>query len=393
MKKLVVLLVVLAAVLGILCPPTANALEKSSASSLTQPGAQMARTLSEITGVAISQLLGVGVVGAMQYFRVQHEAEKARLPWFASPWFWVPALLVVAVCFLKDTAGAALPTAVKKPLDVIETVEHKISGLVATGAFVPIAVSLMHDVGRSGSSFSSLGFAALDFHWLSNLLMTPVAMILFFVVFLASNAINILILLSPFTVVDAALKGFRTTILASVVASAYANPWLGAAWALVVVVISYFIAGWSFRLSHFGMEFIWDYATFRSRRFTPDAQENKLFLSRKINSVPARTYGKLSRDGQGNLVLSYRPWLVLPRRTMTLPAGNYEAGHGLFYSEILRVEAGAAKTMILLPPRYQGHESQLVKIYALTGSREVGLRAAWSWLKNMLRGGAATQTA
>lgn len=391
MKKLVVLLVVLAAITGILCPPNAAALEKSSAS--TTPGAQMARTLSEITGVAISPLLGVGVVGALQYSRAKTDAEKARLPWFANPWFWAPALLVVAVCFLKDTAGAALPTAMKKPLDVLETVEHKVSGLVATGAFVPIAVSLMRDAGVSGSSFSSMGFAALDFHWLYNLIMTPVAMVLFFVVFLASNAINILILLSPFTTVDTALKTFRTTVLASVVASAYANPWLGAAWALIIVVISYFIAGWSFRLSHFGLEFIWDYVTFRRRRFQPDAAANKMFLSRKVNGVPARTYGKLSRDDQGGLTFDYHPWLVLPRRSVAFPEGKYETGHGLFYSEILRVEGDSTKTMILLPPRYQGHEDQLVKIYALAGSREVGLRAAWTWIKGIFSGGPATQAA
>ena len=393
MKKLVVLLVVLAAVTGMLCPPTAHALEKSSTDPAVKPGVQMAQTLSQITGVAISPLLGVGVVGAMQYYRAKTEEQKARLPWFASPMFWVPALLVVAVCFIKDTAGTVLPTAIKKPLDVVETVEHKISGLVATGAFVPIAVSLMHDAGLTGSSFSSLGFAAIDFHWAYNLIMTPVAMILFFVVFLASNAINILILLSPFTTVDTALKGFRTAILASVVASAWANPWLGAAWALIIVVISYFIAGWSFRLSHFGMEFIWDYVTFRSRRFVPDAKENKMFLSRKINNAPARTYGKLYRDERGTLVFDYHPWLVLPRRSLMLPEGKYETGHGLFYSEILRVDGDSTKTMILLPPRFQGHEDQLVKIYSLAGSREVGLRAAWSWLKNILRGGTAAQAA
>ena len=391
MKKLVVLPALLAVVMGMLCPPSARALEKSSPAPSNQAGAQMAQTLSQITGVAISPLMGVGVVGAMQYYRAKTEAEKARLPWFASPLFWVPALLVVAVCFLKDTAGAALPTAMKKPLDVLETVEHKVSGVVATGAFVPFAVSLMHDAGLTGSSFSSLGFAAIDFHWAYNLIMTPLAMILFFVVFLASNAINILILLSPFTTVDTALKGFRTAILASVVASAWANPWLGAAWALIIVVISYFIAGWSFRLSHFGMEFIWDYVTFRSRRFVPDARENKMFLGRKINDAPARTYGKLSRNDQGNLVLNYRPWLVLPPRTLVLPEGRYETGHGLFYSEILRVEGDSTKTMILLPPRYQGHENQLVKIYSLAGSREVGLRAAWSWLKGVFGGGAAAQ--
>ena len=126
---------------------------------------------------------------------------------------------------------------------------------------------------------------------------------------------------------------------------------------------------------------------------TPAAGANKMFLSRKINDAPARTYGKLYRDERGSLVFDYHPWLVLPRRSLVLPEGKYETGHGLFYSEILRVEADAARTMILLPPRYQGHEDQLVKIYSLAGSREVGLRAAWSWIKSILRGGAATQTA
>ena len=393
MKKSVVLLTTLLILAGAFCPLTASALVKGTPSTVPRPGLEIARTLSEITGVAISPLLGVGVIGAIQYSHAKTDGEKARLPWFANPWFWVPALLVVAVCFLKDTVGAALPTAIKKPLDVIETIEHKVSGIVATGAFVPIAVSLMHLGDQTGSSFSSLGFAAIDGHWLYNLVMTPVAMILFFVVFLASNAINILILISPFTSVDTALKAFRTGVLATVVASAWANPWLGAAWALVIMVFSYFIAGWSFRLSHFGFEFIWDYATFRSNRFTPDALSNKLFLGRKINKIPARTYGKLSRDEQGSLVLRYRPWLVLPRRTMTLPAGKYEAGHGLFYSEILLVEGDSARTMILLPPRYRGHEQELVKIYALAGSREVGLRAAWSWLKGFFGGGTSAQAA
>lgn len=391
MKKLVYFIATLTIVGGLLAPRMACAQDKSASSKTATPGVQIAKTLSEVTGVAISPLLGVGAVGFYQWHKAKTDEQKAKLPWFANPWFFVPAFVVVALCFIKDTAGTALPTALKKPLDVLETIENKISGLVATGAFVPIAVSLMHDANSTGASFSSLGFAAIDFHWLYNLIMTPVMMIAFFIVFLAANAINILILLSPFTTVDAALKILRTAVLASVVGSAWLNPWIGAAWAFGIIVFSYFIAGWSFRLSHFGIIFIWEFVTLRRKRFRPDAKANRLFLSRKINEVPARTYGKLYRDDRGSLIFDYHPWLVLPQRSLMLPEGKYEVGHGLFYSEILRVEGGSTKTMILLPPRYRGHEQELVKIFSLAGLREVGLRAAWTWLKGMFGGGAMAQ--
>ena len=351
---------------------------------------KVCETVSLITGVAISPLMGVSAVGAYDYFQAKSPEEKAGLPWFAQPIFWIPAMLLVGACFLKDTAGIALPTVLKKPFDVAETCEHKISGLVATGAFVPIIVNMMHAVNATtepGATMSSLGFAAVSMpNWLYDILMTPVAMAAFFVVFLASNAINILILISPFSTVDAALKGFRTTILASVVGTSFVNPWIGAAWALIIILFSWLIAGWSFRLSHFGLSFIWDFITGRRNRFHPDPKENKLFLGRKIEKVPTRTCGKLSQNERGELIFNYRPWLVLPLRTLTLPAGNYEAGRGLFYSEIMRLEGESLKTVILLPPRYRGHEEEVAKIYHLAGTRDVGIRAAWAWFKSLFGG-------
>ncbi len=350
---------------------------------------QLCQTVSMITGVAISPLLGVSSVGAYDYFKAKTPEAKAKLPWFANPLFWIPAMLLVGACFLKDTAGIAIPTVLKKPFDVADTMEHKISGLVATGAFVPFVVNMMHTVDATAPSatLSSLGFAAVTLpNWLYDILMTPVAMAAFLIVLLASNAINILILLSPFTTVDAALKAFRTSILASVVGTSFVNPWIGAAWAVIVILISWLIAGWSFRLSHFGMAFIWDFVTGRKNRFHPDAKENKMFLGRKCEKVPTRTYGKLSRNDKGEFIFNYRPWLVLPQRTLILPAGNYEAGRGIFYSEILRVEGDSAKTMILLPPRYRGHEEEIAKIYSFSGVRDIGLRAAWAWFKSLFGG-------
>jgi len=378
MKKILSLLIAL--VIG---------LSAISASAATQPGyatpgAEFAQNLSVLTGVAITPLLGTSAYGAVKWWKAP-QAERAKLPWFAQPWFFVPALLLVGVCLLKDTAGTALPTAMKKPLDIAEAVENKVSGIVATGAFVPFLMLMTKDAaGGPEAMLSSMGVASAGFSGLLHYLLLPVSMIAFFLVFLASNAINVLIILSPFTTVDAALKGARLAVLGTVTVSAWANPWIGAAWALIIILISYFIAGWSFRLSHFGFIFVWDFFTFRRARFTPDPKENKLFLGRQIDKVPARTYGRLSLNEAGRLVLKYRPWLVMPARTLVLPEAKYAVGKGAFFTEILQLEGDDFKTALLLPPRYRGDEEKLVSIYGLTDVRPIGLHAVWVWLKESL---------
>jgi len=358
--------------------------ESKPATTSNAPGAQFAQQISVLTGVAITPLLGASGYGAIKWWNTP-EANRKNLPWFAQPWFFLPALLLVAACFLKDTAGTALPTALKKPFDIAEAVENKVSGLVATGAFVPMLM-MMQDTMAPGAMLSDLGFASAGGGRIIDMLMVPIGMIAFFFVFLASNAINVLIILSPFTTVDAALKGFRIALLGTVTATSLANPWIGAAWALVIIIVSYFIAGWSFRLSHFGLVYVWDFFTFRSRRFTPEATASKVFLGPKTSGVPARTYGKLSSDDKGNLVLRYRPWLFLSERSLTLPPGNYAVGKGLFNSEIVRVEGDDAETAMLLPPRYRSHEEQLAGIYKLGGVRPIGLRAAMKWMKELFTG-------
>lgn len=349
------------------------------------PGAELAQQISILTGVAITPLLGTSGYGLYQWWKTPAE-QRAHLPWFAQPWFWGPALILVTMCFIKDTAGSALPTAVKKPFDIAEAFENKISGLVATGAFVPFLMLMMKDTGAPQAMLSSMGFAAADFSWLYNIFIVPISMIAFFFVFLASNAINVLIILSPFTTVDAALKGVRLALLGTVAATALANPWVGAAWALFIILFSYVVAGWSFRLSHYGTVYLWDFCTFRSKRFHPKPTRNRMFLGRRINKVPARTYGTLARNERGGLVLKYRPWLFLASREMVLPEGQYAVGKGLVNSEIMQIDGEKSKTAMLLPPRYRGHEEELVKIYALKDVRPIGLSAAVKWLKEFFAG-------
>ncbi|MBI5383735.1 MAG: hypothetical protein HZA90_03520 [Verrucomicrobia bacterium] len=390
MKKFVWIAAALLLGSALLAAPTlqgqGNTSTKSPpAASKPPPGVEAAQALSTITGVAISPLLGVGAVGAWKFYHTPGE-QRARLPWFAQPWFWGPALLLVALVFVKDALGPGVPTALKKPFDAAELVENKISALVVVGAFVPLVASIFHSAEQS-SWLGPMGLAAIDPSPLLNLLIVPVAMVAFLIVWLAGHVINVLILVSPFGTVDAALKAFRLFLISTVTITAFMDPYVGAAWSLIILLISYLIAGWSLRLTVFGSVFAWDFLTFRRVRFQPSPTVNWVFTARKIEKVPIRTCGRLSRDEQGRLVLNFRPWLVLPRRTLVLPEGKYFVGRGLFYPEVRKIEGEEEPTQLTLPPRYRTHEEEFAKAYELGAVQDIGLRKGfknlWRWLKGL----------
>lgn len=358
---------------------------KNAKSDGKTPGIAAAQALSTITGVAISPLLGVSVVGAWTYFEAPKE-KRAQLSWYAQPWFWSIGLLLVAICFAKDTAGTALPSALKKPLDVADAVENKISGLVAVGAFVPMVASVFPAlVTHEQAAIAAPWFvAAINPEGLLNFIMVPLAMISFVIVWLAAHSINILILLSPFTTVDAALKSFRLFLLSLVAGGSMMNPELGAAISLIIIFIAYFIAGWSFRMTTLGCVYVWDVIALRRTRTIPQAGKVWAFLSAELSKVPIRTYGKLVRDDAGRLIFEYRPWLFLAKKTLILPPGEYAIGKGLMSSFIVKTEGEIEHEVMTLPPRYRTHEEAIVKAYDLVGMRDVGIvkgfREMWRWI-------------
>jgi hypothetical protein len=99
-----------------------------------------------------------------------------------------------------------------------------------------------------------------------------------------------------------------------------------------------------------------------------------MFASRAIEDMPVRSYGKLFSDLTGKRLFEYRPWLVLPKRTLDLPPGDYAVGQGLLYPEVMRVDGEDSKTLFILPPRYKGHEADLAKACTISEIRDVGFR-------------------
>jgi hypothetical protein len=397
--KRIARLFIFALVLALLATPVAWSIGSVGIQSRADrsPGAPIAHAITTVTGVAISPLLATSALGAFQWIEADSPAARAALPWYAQPKFWIPALLIVAVCAAKDTFGVAVPPVLKKPLDALEVAENKFSGLIAAGAVIPIAMNefskLLVEQSAGAPAPMPAGLAmipVLGVNWAPalDILTIPFGIAVFAVVWMASHAINVLILLSPWGAIDAALKSMRTALLGLLALTATIHPWLGALLSIVVIVFAYFVAGWSFRLTVFGAIVCWDFFTGRRGRFTPTGNANRMF-SGSATAVPVRTYGRLVRRADGGLEFAYRPWLVRPERVVAVnaPPPTLAIGRGLFWSTIV---SDAVGTLFLLPPRYRGHEEALVRMYAFGGGvRPAGLRKAWTSLKELIGGRSA----
>lgn len=376
----------------------AETAKDASSSSDKSPAGAISKTVATVTGIAISPLLGTGALGLYEHLKADTPEEKAALPWYAQWSFILPALGIVGVCAAKDSLGAILPPGMKKPLDVLETIENKATGLIAAGAVVPLTMNSLskmivahapHSPVIESTGLAAIHIGAIDGSWFLNLLTVPFGIAVFALVWMASHAINALILLSPWGAIDAALKGARTALLGLITLSAALNPWISAALSLVVIVVAYLVAGWAFRLTIFGTIFSWEFLTGRKHRFTPAERENKLFSSSQLTKqgVPMRTYGRLINEPEnGRLTFAYKPWMILPEKTVTVTLGAPSVGKGLFFSTI----RDADRTAFVLPPRYRGHEDAVVRIYKLEGGvQDAGLLKAWGTLRELFGGSAA----
>ncbi|MET0262440.1 MAG: hypothetical protein ABW223_06055 [Rariglobus sp.] len=371
---------------------------ESAPSEDKSPVAAITKTVAVVTGIAISPLLGTGALGIYENWQADTPEKKAALPWYARWSFILPALAIVGICAAKDSFGAMIPPGFKKPLDVLETIENKATGLVAAGAVVPFTMNSLSKMivaqAPTAPVIESTGFAAIhvgaiDWSWFLNVLTIPFGIAVFVLVWMASHAINALILLSPWGAIDAVLKGARTALLGVITIAATLNPWISAALSLIIIVVAYLVAGWAFRLTIFGTIFSWEFLTLRKHRFKPSERENKVFSSTRLTKqgVPMRTYGRLIKEEEnGRLTFAYKPWMVLPERTVTVELSTPSLGKGLFFSTIRDAE----RTAFVLPPRYRGHEEAMVHIYRIEGGvQDAGLLKAWGTLRELFGGSAA----
>jgi hypothetical protein len=358
-----------------------------AATDARTPGVALAEGITEITGVAISPLLGVSVVGSWTWFHTPEEA-RAGLAWYCQPWAWGFGFCVLALCFAKDSLGAAAPGLLKKPFDLAELLENQASALVASVGFVPLVAAevarAMKPVEVPAASLNSGFIAMIDPAWIT----VPLALVGFAIVWVCSHAINVLIILSPFSLVDTLLKISRTALLAMVAVAFAIAPWLGAAVCLVILAVAIRMAPAALRLGLFGSRVAGDLVFSGRARRRASIERPHVFTLGAFDGLPRRTGGSLFATGEGGLGFRFRRFLFGPERVVNLPPGRHEIAKGLLMPVLLRIgENGVTGKLMILLPRYRGREEEIRVEFGFAAVREHawtrGRAAAKEWWRSI----------
>lgn len=331
-------------------------------------GGDVAYRITELTGIALSPLVGLAVVGGIEYYKAAREGKPIR--WYFSLWFLGALLVILLLIGLKDTIGELVPL-FKKPLDALDFIQHKLAGILAFCIVAPqLILTVLEPVGQTMSSLLRLldpvssAYAAetasggatgvIGVALIVTIVVCAVAAALFFsVIWLAAGAVEALILLSPIPFVALILRGFRLSILGILGLAVAISPVIGLFVSLVILYISYRFLGWSFRLCVFGCVLIYDPLTGKRNYVRLEGKERvRAFSSTGIKGVRNRSYGRLTH-AKGSLVFEYRPWLIFSNRRVVCSESPDRIGitRGTLFPSVIAVREGHHKhpTLFQLP--------------------------------------------
>lgn len=360
-------------------------------------GSSLNQAFVALTGEAVNPLFGVTALGIYNYFKTP-EHLRDSLPIYDQPMIWVPLLGIVLLMLFNSTICEAFPF-LKVPLNALGDMVNK-AGAVA---ILPLVVKMFADSFSrhgSGAVASVMGIAtpvahageaglmasATDsFGWL---LGAVIGVIVYGAVWLTFNVVDVLILICPFPGVDAILKSFRLSMMGLLTGANHLSPETAVIIASAVVLVSLFLAGWSFRLSIFGLVFSTDILFFRKRavKETPVNAFSCVGM-KQGRGLPMRTWGRVEKNDKGEIVFSYKPWLVLSRRESVIgEAGKFDAGRGLLNPFVVS-EVDSNTPWLRMPPRYRGQEDALANALGLRSVVNCGVSGALrTWLSHMFGG-------
>jgi hypothetical protein len=366
-------------------------------------GETFSKALATVTSTAISPLLGVCVMGVWEYYHAS-SVERAKLPFYQKPKFWIPVMALLVLIFIKDTFGGFAPL-IKKPLDAIEVLLVNHASLVIV--VFPVVVSQVAKymgfdswkglfacmfsgpvVYAATAQTSGLGHA---FNAATAILYTVAGFAVTFVIWLLGHSFDVLALISPFPFVDFMLKAARNAIYVVLLVTAIFSPHIAVLLCVVLIIVSILLFGWALRIAFFGALFAWSLLRLllADVHDKPSQGEPVPVFSARVNNVKRRTYGHLAAREDGSLVFHYRRLLLGPEKCVVVGrAASFDVGRGIFFPSVVEPIESAQKHRVAfrLLPTYRGAEESIRVCLGCAQVRDLrwskGIRSFWKFVND-----------
>ncbi|MDR3002431.1 MAG: hypothetical protein LBU89_14370 [Fibromonadaceae bacterium] len=363
-------------------------IQESEVEELLNVSEMVAHKVAELTGTAINPLLVTGAIGAYKYYTTP-ETKRSQLPWHYSPWFWGICLALVSISALIGILSLFnipfIPGLVEQC--------NKWIGLLTTTPIILVSVSALASE-LAGAAYAALtvnqpyaaaSFVPWEFFSLPEILwfiaIVPMALFVFFAIWLLNYTFDVLVSLSPFGWLDLCLRILRGIFFIVLLAVAIYCPQLVFVLVIPIVLISIFMFGWSMRRVVMGFAFIKDFLN-RKKEVHINEKGVIAFAGPHLG-IPKKIYGRLTEEN-GNLIFSWRRFFIFRRKEVIINP-RLVLIKGFFYSKLYN----GSILLFSLPPRYQKIEAQLQSFLDIEliddGKLKKGLKGIVEWIRNLFR--------
>jgi hypothetical protein len=384
--------VLLLAVLVLCTPATAaDRPTKKDVKAAYSAGDKVCSNLSLSALVGKSPWLVMAAGGATQYFTAD-PTDRDKLGLFANPWVWGTLAVLVLLVAFKDTILSAF-SYLKMPLNALAEVFHTAGG--AFGLLYLGTVAFGDPTATTDSATASLGSSlfAVDpdpsaVEQVGNFGLWLCMCVVHAAVWVVFNTVEVVILISPFPFVDAALKTIRTAIIAVIAGAAQIHPVLGLVVAAPVILLSFLLVPIALRFAVVGYVFTRDTLKRWFGAVPNDADPVRGFASWHLPGTRLYAYGTVDRGPAGLEFVTRRLFFVWTKR-VPIPA-NVAVTSGVLTPALVTTSDGKHSTVLRFPPRYNGHEAAVSQRLGLgevlDGSLRSSLGAAWKQFTGWLAG-------
>ncbi|UUO05272.1 hypothetical protein M4951_18050 [Blastopirellula sp. J2-11] len=299
-----------------------------------------------VTATGLSPLMVLSVTGPIVYFTTD-SADRGELFFFYQPWFWIITAICSLIVILKDTI-LTFASYLKTPLDVLGSLFHFVGFLFG---FRLIIYLLGADLGTD----PSLAEKFLTY-------LTIVVMLGFYAaIWIFGNLVEVIILLSPFPLVDTTLRFSRIAMVVVMYVLCWIHPLLGLMFALPILIIAALTLNRSLQALKLSARISWDLIAWRRYPLSPETTSLTAFTVVSLPRTPWFTLGQLVKKENG-WHFRYRRFLIGPCVDNLVDLTNLQIAKGTLSSLAVQKQEERSRVILRFPPGYRGQEETLAQI-------------------------------